>query len=165
VKPPQAVLHERRTEADCVPILEIGANLQRLFGELLLRAVELPVVPQSMNTDLETFPVHEIQQRTLDLVRTLGDEIEGRVESVLLCEFNQPGNAAQALRAFHVMGQDQRELLAVGPAGPTWGHSGSGRLDRPDGGKCPSSPLGAPLAECYAQAPRQDRLQEIVDGC
>src|SRR5664280_892978 len=96
-------------------------------------------------------------------VGTLGDEVEGGAEPQLHLELRELAALLQSLGSLDIVGQHEGELLALRPAGPTLGRTGGRFVDRPDVSAGLLLPTAKEPADGHAHAPRDKRLELIVD--
>ncbi len=159
------MLHQRRAKAARPQFVKGFSDLRGRNCERFVRAIQLSVVLEAVDAKFEASAVQTVSHSTVDYILSLGDEIERGAEPILLCKFHQPWDALEALLPFHIMCQDKSKLFTVGPARPACGNSGGGLVNRPHSSIGFPSALSAPSAKRYAQAPRKNRLKEVIDVC
>ena len=116
---------------DGAPFPEIVVDPGHLRAKIHRMAEELSVVLEPVHADLET----GFGERSNDMGGSgviFGDEIEGGPEPQPSFELHELGAALEAFQRVDIVLQDKRELLLLGPAGPTPGRFRRGRVDRPD---------------------------------
>jgi len=70
----------------------------------------------------------------------------------------------QSLGSLDIVGQHERELLALRPAGPALGRTGGRFVDRPDVSAGLALPTAKEPADGHAHAPRDKGLQDVIDA-
>src|ERR1039457_4386352 len=127
VQPRQLVLHQRRAKSAGIPLPEILIDPRRFPCEFGLGVIEFSIVVQTVYSDFESAPPQHAPQGFRDAVFPFRDEVERRSKTIVQFQVYQPLNPAKSSAALDIVGQDDREALALRPARPSR-RSGAGFL-------------------------------------
>ena len=103
-------------------MLEVGAGVE-----------EMAVVVEIVDADFETVFGQPGAEFVGYAIGAFGDEVENGRKAEAQFELGQGAAFGEALWTFDVVGEDEGELFAVGPAGPAGGRAGGGFVDGPGG--------------------------------
>jgi hypothetical protein len=115
-----------------------------------------------MDSHLKASGLEEVDQIVGDLV-ILGNEVKGRPETQALLKLGKGPAVLQPLGGLHVMGQDQGELVPIGPAPPAIGGPAGALVDRPGVSITCQFPAGDFPANSNLKPSRNQGLKLIVE--
>ena len=156
--------HESGAKADGAPRRQVPIDLLRVLLERCPRPVQSPVVMKVVDAHLETSLREECAELFRGCILAFRHEIERRAETQARLYLGQPMASVQSGRAFDVVRQDERELLAVGPSRPPFRAPSRCLVDGPGVSEPrPQSP-GVQAANRAANPQRDRTLQPEIDA-
>ena len=158
MQPVEVVEHESRAKTNCLPILEISIDPNRVFPEFSRRTKQSAVVSQVVHAYLETVLEQFLAQRRGHSIVSFRDEIEGGAEAHFHLELHQRTALFQTGFAFHVMRQNEGKFASSGPSRPSLGRDLGAGHDRPNFPNFLAQPPGQLPAKRRSQRPWNERL-------
>src|SRR5438552_18458929 len=156
--------HESGAKADGAPRRQVPIDLLRVLLERCTRPVQSPVVMKVVDAYFETSLREECAELFRGCILAFRHEIERRAETQARLYLGQPMASVQSGRAFDVVRQDERELLAVGPSRPPFRAASRCLVNGPGVSEPrPQSP-GVQAANRAANPQRDRTLQPEIDA-
>jgi hypothetical protein len=119
MEPIQIVQHEAGAEASRVPVAEIFVNANGIFGKSLSAVVKLPVMVQIVHAHFAASAYNFLAKFGRYPVCPLRNKIKSGTKAEALLQIQQRTTFIQSRLTFHVVHNDESELLPSGPACPT----------------------------------------------
>ena len=163
VRPIEIVVHKSRAEAARTPFLDVLIDSDGLTGKFGACPIKLPIMVKIMDPNFKSVAGEFIPEFTGNEVIAFGNKIKRSTKAKLLVNLHQLATLRQALLAFNIMRQDEREFLALGPARPTLRSMPSGWMDRPRIPKRSTFAYRERSPQSYAQAPWQIGLEFVIE--
>src|SRR2546423_3235785 len=133
-----------------------------MLSEAFARGVQFTVMIEVVDADLEPIFRQPVAQLFGNAIIPFRDEVKRGPEPKRHVEFSQLLYPRQAAWPFHVVGQNDRELFAIGPPRPAgWGLFRT-RVNGPDMAAFFQLALRQPPPHRHAQPPRDMWLAAVI---
>ena len=130
--------------------------------ESLARHVQLPVVPEVVDTDFESLAGEGVAKGGGHDIGAFGDEVERGAEPEPPVHLGDLKAAIETSLAVDVVGQDEGELFAVRPAGPAIGGRTRRLIDVPDAAQPTAQSFGSKASNREPDLPGYRGLENVI---
>ncbi len=120
--------------------------------------------PGSTDADFEALGLEPSPQIGWNDVGSFGNEIVAGAKSVGVLLFGKAAAAVKSVGSLDIVGENERESLALRPAGPVRGRGGGIGFDRPNVTAGRRLRSATQPAHRHAQAPREVRFEMVIEA-
>jgi hypothetical protein len=163
MQPSEVAVHEAGAEADGLPLLEVVINALGAAAEAGVAGVEASVVIEVMNAHLKASGDEPFAEVIGDGVSAFGNKVKGGSESGGQLQLGEGTDASQAIGTFDIVRKDEGEFVTLRPTGPIRRRLGCRGEDGPMGTGALAGSASTDAAKGHAEAPRQKRLEGVVE--